>query len=207
MWLQESVPVVTLLRLENVGGFSYKFFSKLFYRVIRMAMPSQAPFEAIDVFLLDRKVVNNLNRLKEHNVCMNLLILWLGYESKEIYFKREERKFGTSGWTLSKKVKMFFDSLIAVSYLPIRFFSIAGLITISLSFIYGVFLIINRIFLDSSPIPGWTSIVLLILFIGGMLILGVGVLGEYLWRTLDEVRNRPSSLVLEVINIEEEKNK
>ena len=206
-WQNEKADVILLKRLENKGGFSYKLFSKLFYFIINKMSSLPDIFAPIDMFFLDRKVLNNLNRLNEHNICIHALILWLGYDAKEIYFKREERKFGTSGWTLSKKIKMFFDSLIAVSYLPIRFFSIAGLCIIFLSFIYGIFLTINRLFIDHNLIPGWTTIILLILFIGGMLILGIGILGEYLWRTLDEARNRPNSLVLETINVEEEKNK
>lgn len=122
------------------------------------------------------------------------LIYWLGHDQVQIPYVRQERKLGKSRWTLSKKIKLFIDSFVSFSYSPIRFMSFIGVITAILSFLYGVFVIVGTLsgFIE---LQGWTTIIALITFLLGIIMIMLGIIGEYLWRILDESRERPSYVI------------
>jgi len=121
----------------------------------------------------------------------------MGHDRAIIPYIRMKREHGKSRWTLSKKVKFFIDSFVAFSYTPIRFMTFTGLITAFLSFIYGLILIINYM-RGAIPVQGWTTILLTITFFSGLILVMLGIIGEYLWRILDESRKRPSYVIDEI---------
>ncbi|MEB3100936.1 hypothetical protein [Ferviditalea candida] len=112
-------------------------------------------------------------------------------------YVRQQRKLGKSKWTFSKKIKLFIDSFVNFSYAPIRFMSIIGFITAIFSFIYGLFVIFNALF-GKTDVQGWTTIIALITFLLGLIMVMLGIIGEYIWRILDETRNRPSYIIDEI---------
>jgi dolichol-phosphate mannosyltransferase len=122
------------------------------------------------------------------------LIVWLGFKQVELPYVKEERQFGTSKWTLSKKLNAFADAFVGFSYLPMRFMSLLGFAAAFCGFLYAVFVMIMR-FIVGDPIEGWASLMVVILIIGGLQMLMLGVLGEYLWRNLEESRKRPLFLI------------
>jgi len=132
------------------------------------------------------------------------LILWLGFDPLVIYYNRRarEKKYGQSMWTLAKKLKYFVDSFVAFSYVPVRAASLIGISLSVLGLLYAVFVIITRM-IRGIPVEGWTSLMVVLLIVSGAQMIMIGILGEYLWRNLDETRKRPRFIVERVIEGEE----
>ena len=147
-----------------------------------------------DMVLLDRTVIDALSRFGERNLSIFALISWIGFRQVSIPYEKQNRIHGRSGWTLQKKLKMAIDSITSFSFMPVRFFSTLGIFFALLGFLYAS-LITGRLLIYGSPVEGWASLMVAVLVIGGLQLLMLGVLGEYLWRTLDEARARPRFLL------------
>jgi dolichol-phosphate mannosyltransferase len=200
---EEGFRLVVAARENITGSVPERLLSRLFYATMNRIGSVQFPERGADVFLLDGRVIRDLVGLQERNISVIGLILWLGHRAKVIPYRREERLHGASGWTLAKRIKIFVDAVIAFSYAPFRLFSAAGLTVLAGSTVYLGVLVVNRLFFwDESGISGWTSLMFALLFLNGFLILGLGVLGEYVWRILDEVRRRPLYVVDHTVNLE-----
>jgi dolichol-phosphate mannosyltransferase len=200
---EEGYRLVVAARENITGGLAERAVSRLFYATMNRVASVQFPERGADAFLLDRRVVNDLLALRERNLSIFGLILWLGHRAKTISYRREDRLHGQSGWTFAKRVKVFLDAVIGFSYVPFRLFSVAGLAVLAASFLYVVVLVVNRLFLwDASGLSGWTSLMIALLVLNGFVILGVGILGEYVWRILDEVRERPLYLIERTLNVD-----
>ena len=128
-------------------------------------------------------------------------ILWTGFSRDLIYYSKKERKHGSSKWTLSKKIKYFIDSFLAFSYFPIRAISATGICIALFAFLFGLYAIIKKLFFGVD-VPGFTTIIVIILFTSGIQMIMLGVVGEYLWRNLEETRKRPIFVVDKLIGIE-----
>lgn len=190
--------VVMACRSDREESLSQKLFSNSYYFLMDRFALKGYPRGGFDFVLIDKQVVSELNRIKEKNTNIMSLIFWLGYSQNSVSYVRQKRKHGKSKWTLSKKVKLFVDSFVSFSYSPIRFMSVVGMITAAASFLYGIFVIINSI-IGYIPLQGWTTIVALITFLLGLIMVMLGIIGEYLWRILDESRKRPPYVIDEVI--------
>jgi dolichol-phosphate mannosyltransferase len=143
-------------------------------------------------------VVNDLNRIQEKNTNLMTLIYWLGYKPVMIPYVRRQRLKGKSRWTFAKKVKLFIDTFVAFSFFPIRMLSVLGLVVALGSFMYGAFVLFYWWFFGIE-VKGYVPIIVVLSFNSGLQMAMLGVLGEYLWRTLDEVRRRPP-FVIEAIH-------
>ncbi len=121
-------------------------------------------------------------------------MLWLGYSVTLIPYERQRRKFGRSQWGLAKKLKYFIDGFLTTSYISIRFISLFGFIFAAAGFLYALVVIYARMFL-STPFIGWAPLMIVVLLIGGLLMIMLGIIGEYVWRIYDESRKRPLYLV------------
>lgn len=190
--------VVLATRSDREESFSQKLFSNSYYFLMDRFALKGYPKGGFDFVLIDKQVVGELNRIKEKNTNIMSLIFWLGYSQNSVSYVRQKREHGKSRWTLSKKIKLFIDSFVSFSYSPIRFMSMIGMITAVLSFLYGVFVIINAMF-GYIPLQGWTTIIALITFLLGLIMVMLGMIGEYLWRILDESRKRPPYVIDETI--------
>ncbi len=200
-WKEESWPVVAAVRRQIVGSPLNRLFSKVFYLFVNAATSLRLPPSGADMFLVDRSVLDQLARMHERNTDVIGQIYWMGYPMKVMPYDREERAHGSSGFTFSKKVKLFVDFILAFSYLPVRIYSALGIIAAVLGAAYGLWLLADRV-LSGRAIRPWSPVMALILIVGGIVIFGQGILGEYLWRALDEARGRPPRLILETYNIE-----
>ena len=128
------------------------------------------------------------------NINLGLLAHSLGFSPTVIQYKRLARAHGKSRWTLGKKVKLLIDSLLGFSFLPIRLISLAGVVIAFLSMLYGV-VVIAGVLVGGREVPGFASLAALMAFLFGLVIVMLGILGEYLWRILDEINKRPESVV------------
>jgi dolichol-phosphate mannosyltransferase len=195
---RRGVKAVLAVRADRQDPFPQKWFSNLYYRLIRrFALPDYPP-GGFDFFLIDRQVVGDMNQIREKNTNLMSLIFWLGYRPVLLPYVRRRRERGTSRWTLSKKIKLFIDSFVAFSYVPIRFVSTVGLIFAATAFLYGGYVFLAWLLKDI-PVRGFAPIIIVLTFTAGLQITMLGVLGEYLWRTLDETRRRPGFVIDEVV--------
>lgn len=192
-----GTKVVLATRSDREESFSQKAFSNTYYFLLEKFALKNYPKGGFDFVLIDKQVVNEVLQIQEKNTNIMSLIYWLGHKQEYIPYVRQERKLGKSRWTLSKKIKLFIDSFVSFSYTPIRFMSVIGFLTALISILYGLFVIVSNIF-GIIELQGWTTIVALITFLLGIIMIMLGIIGEYLWRILDESRQRPSYIVDEV---------
>lgn len=197
----EGNEVVLAVRSDREESFIQKLTSNSYYALMKRFALKNMPTNGFDCFLIDRKVIKILTQMQEKNSTLMGQILWCGFNTSMIFYIRARRKDGVSRWTFSKKIKLFIDSFLAFSYFPIRLISITGMLVSFLSFIYAVLLVVDRVLNNTTP-AGWTTLTILILFLSGIQMLMIGVLGEYLWRNFDETRNRPAYLIDKMIGFE-----
>jgi glycosyltransferase involved in cell wall biosynthesis len=184
-----DIQVVWALRQSRSDPALIKLFSRIFY-FLAIRLVSQELPQGIGTFLVRRTAIDALNEFSERNLVIDGALSALGLVSISMTYERQERQSGHSDWTLSKKLKHFADFFVAHSYVPIRLMSYMGMAVATLGFLYAGLLIFNHFFF-SQQITGWTSIMVVVLVLGGLQMIMNGVIGEYVWRTLDEARGRP----------------
>ena len=190
-----GAQVVWAVRREREGEKKSKVgFSRVYYMIMRKIIGlKELPSTGADFFLIDRGVADAFRQFNEKNVSIMALITWMGFRQDSIYYDKKERQFGSSGWDLKKKLKLVVDSITAFTYLPIRLMSYLGFLVALMGMVYGGVIIVNA--LKGNPVQGWSSLMLVVLVIGGFQMIMMGILGEYLWRSLDESRRRPPYLI------------
>jgi len=191
-WKQGSEIVVSYRRTHRTSS-SKKITSRIFYKLL---LPT-APPGGFDFVLLDRKPLNVLNSLKERNRFYQYDILWAGFKVKFIPYHKQKRATGKSQYNFFKRFGNFYSAFLNVSYLPLRLLSLIGTIVSLAGFVYAID-IVYAYYVHHTPFPGWAPIMILILIIGGLIMLMVGIIGEYIWRILDEVKGRPNYVIDEI---------
>ncbi len=188
---RKGTQIVWAARAQRRGEkASTLAFSHAYHWLLRNAAGlKNMPKTGTDFFLMDRQVVDAFCQFDERNISIFGLITWMGFEQKVISYEKQTRLHGASGWTLGKKVKLAVDSMVSFSNLPLRVMSVLGITTALAGFLYALLVIYNA--LAGTPVEGWASLIVVVLVIGGVQMLMLGVLGEYVWRALDESRNRP----------------
>lgn len=192
---QQGAQVVWAVRARREGeSLSRLGLARLYYALMRRtgALKDLPPTGA-DFFLIDRRVIDAFNQFQESHVSIFALINWMGFRQTTISYSKQARIHGRSGWNVEKKLKLVIDSITSFTYMPLRLMVYIGFIVALLGFLYAGFIITNALY--GSPIQGWPSLMVVILVIGGIQMLMMGLLGEYLWRALDESRRRPRYLI------------
>lgn len=191
-WKEHS-EIVICYRIDREDSAVARLSSSIFYRFMKIANP-KIPKGGFDFVLLDRKAIDVFAGIDERNRFFQGDILWMGFNIKFIPYKRLKRTIGKSQWSFSKKLKYFIDGSLNTSYLPIRFMSVAGISIALLGFVYAMVVVYLRL-MNDVPFKGYAPILILLLVIGGMIMIMLGIIGEYLWRIYDETRKRPVYLV------------
>jgi polyisoprenyl-phosphate glycosyltransferase len=183
--------VVWAVREERVGvSKADLFMANTFYRLLNLLGEVNLPPRGSDFALLDRKVMDALLKSAGSNPSIGGEIARLGFSSAQITYTKEKRAAGSSKWTLKRKLKAFADAFVSFSYAPLRAMSFLGMIFSLLGFAYAVLVIFVRL-MTRTPVQGWASLIVVVLVLGGVQMMMLGVLGEYLWRTLEAARQRP----------------
>lgn len=192
---RRGAHVVWAVRTHREGErTSTLLFSRLYYFLMRRTHAlKDLPPTGADFFVVDRRVIDAVRRFRESHVSVFALITWMGFRRASIGYEKQARLHGRSGWTLQKKIKLFVDSVTAFTHFPIRVMSYLGFGTAFIGFLYAGFVMVNA--WSGSPVPGWSSLMVVVLVLGGLQMGMLGVLGEYLWRALDEARGRPRYLI------------
>lgn len=170
------------------------FFANMYYAIVRKTITKNMPQGGCDCYLLDRQVIQVLQDLNEKNSSLTLQVLWAGFQTDHVYFHRRDREVGESRWTFAKKFKLVLDSMMSFSYFPIRLMSVVGVIFDALAVIMFIYVLIEK-FTVGTPIAGWTSLMCVVLLSSGLILLTLGILGEYIWRALDAARTRPPFII------------
>lgn len=168
-------------------------FSRIAYGVARRANP-RIPVGGFDYLLLSRRAAKLLGSFNGRHRFFQGDVLWLGLPTTFIPYARERRKHGKSGWTFAKKFKYFTDLILDSSYLPIRLMSSLGFLTASAGLLYALVIVVAW-FQGQTPFAGWAPIMVTLLIVGGLIMMMLGIIGEYLWRIYDDVKERPLYIV------------
>jgi glycosyltransferase involved in cell wall biosynthesis len=193
---QAGHDVVWAGRSHREGeSFSRLFFSGLYYRLMSICGLPEMPEKGADVVLVDRKVIDAYNAIPEKHTSILGMILWMGFRQTSIEYIKQARRSGRSKWTLAKKVKLAIDSIVSFSYLPIRVMTIFGFFMASAGMVYATIVVIGRLLGWVSAGTGFAALMTVVLVGQGAILLMLGILGEYLWRTFDESRGRPRYIV------------
>lgn len=185
--------IVICHRIDREDGFIANNTSRVFYKLMKYANPKM-PDGGFDFVLLGRQALDAFNQINERNRFFQGDVLWLGFSTAFIPYQRLKRTIGKSQWTLTKKLKYFIDGLLNTSYIPIRLMSLLGICFSFIGFIYALVIVYNRL-INNTPFVGWAPLMITILIVGGLIMLMLGIIGEYVWRTYDETRKRPLYII------------
>jgi len=196
---EEGIEIVYGVR-ESAEGISIfkKLTSKIFYRTLQKIIDIKIPLDTGDFRLIDRKVVNSLKEIRERSRFVRGLTSWVGFKQEGILFKREKRFAGHTKYSLRKMLKLAIDATFSFSNFPLKIAGYFGFIIAGLSFLYLIYVIILKLF-TNTLIQGWTSLIAAILFLGGIQLICLGIIGEYIGRIGEEVKHRPLYIIKEII--------
>lgn len=199
MW-QNGAKVVISHRLSRSDGFWNDLGSKLYYQIMNTFSTVQFPKGGTDGYLIDREIIDLINGLQgKRNTTPVIEILHLGFDPIWLGYERPKTKSGSSRWTFKKKWKLAMDTFFSGSNMPLRMITVLGFVVFLLSLIIIVAIVFSKLFSDNTlfglPIRGWSTLVVLVAFFNGMLMLSLGIVAEYLWRMYEEVKGRPPFII------------
>jgi len=195
--LREGNEVVYAKRRSRQGeGAMKKFTAKLFYRILRNVTAINIPVDTGDFRIIDRKIVDVLKNMPEQQKFLRGQISWIGFNQTYVEYDRDERYAGKTGYTYKKMARLALDGITSFSNFPLKFATIAGFVVSGISFFMILYALYSR-FISKDYEPGWTSLMLAVLFIGGIQLIGIGIIGEYISRMSANIRNRPLYIIQE----------
>jgi dolichol-phosphate mannosyltransferase len=198
-WDQGAKKIVLGTRTHREDPPLARWASRVFYRLMRRYAIPNMPEGGFDYFLIDRRVINIMNGLEEKNTFMQGQVLWTGFKPEIIGYTRRKREIGRSRWTVSRKIKYFVDGFVTYTVAPIRLITAVGLVVSILSFGYATLIFFLKLFWQV-PVKGWAPIMISMLFLSGVQLFMLGIIGEYLWRNYYETRQLPNFVVDEIIS-------
>jgi dolichol-phosphate mannosyltransferase len=193
-YFEESYEVVVCARADRDESFYRKATSWAFYALMRRLSFPQMPEGGFDLVLLGRRALEAFLRNRDANLFLQGHLLWMGFRTKFLHYHRLQRTAGKSRWTFAKKLTYLIDGVMGYSYFPLRFISFVGVMVSSVGFLYAMVVLLVWL-IHGNPVKGWTPLVILVLVLGGTQMLMLGIIGEYLWRTLSQVRNRDPYII------------
>jgi polyisoprenyl-phosphate glycosyltransferase len=194
-WHQEAADVVYGRRASRAGESpAKKLVSRVFYRVINRLSSRLVPVDASDFCILSRRAVDALARVRERHRFMKGLFGWIGYRQVPMLYEPDPRFAGVSKWNYWKLWNFSIEGITSFSIEPLKFATYVGLFVAVLAILYGSYMVVETI-IFGNPVPGFPSLLVATLFLGGLQLIFLGVIGEYLGRTFDEVKQRPLYLV------------
>jgi len=201
---QEGYDVVYGIREKRKVSIYRRVAFRFFYRLLNRLSAIDMPYDSGDFCLMKRPIVNALNAMPETNRYIRGLRTWLGLKQVGIEYERGKRPTGHSGYRLLNYIKLAMDGILSFSYKPLTYVSIIGFIVASASFLAGMRLVVLKLIGETIIIAGWASIMVAVLFIGGIQLISIGILGQYIARIYDEVKRRPKFIIKRTIGLEKD---
>ena len=190
----EGYHLVAGIRNTRNDGFISDLFSKVFYLIMKKLVFKDYPRTHFDYLLISKKMRDIMLALDDKNPFWQGQMIWSGLSRKFIPYERCKRIYGKSKYTFSKRVKYFIDGIFGFSFTPIRLITVFGIIISMISFIYAVYILIEKLFFGNH-VEGWSTIVVLVLLFSGIQCLFLGIIGEYLWRTFSQLQKKPLYII------------
>jgi dolichol-phosphate mannosyltransferase len=187
--------IVICHRADRADSLFARLFSRLAYGALRISLP-QIPPGGFDYVLIDCRAMQAFNAIDVRHRFFQGDLLWTGYRTSFIPYVRLKRMIGRSQYNFGKKLTNFLDAILDASELPIRFISLAGVVTSFLGVLYSISIVFAW-FRGETPFSGWAPLMIVVLLVGGLIMVMLGVIGEYVWRINEEVRKRPNYVVRE----------
>lgn len=201
--IKENANVVYGVRKERKGEtFFKKFTAYLFYKIINSLSDVPLPINTGDFRLVDKKVLENYKQLKERNKYIRGLISWMGFKQIPYYYVREPRFAGKTKYPLSKMIKFATTALLYFTKKPLKLATTIGFFSIFLGIFLTIYVFVSLFFRPQLTVSGWASTIIIIIFFGGVQLLTIGVIGEYIGSIFDEVKNRPLYIIDKKYNLE-----
>jgi dolichol-phosphate mannosyltransferase len=192
---QEGFEVVYARRSSRKGeGLFKKFSARRFYRLLQKLTSVNIPVDTGDYRIVDRKVIQYLRQMTEQNKFLRGQIAWLGFKQTEVLFEREKRKHGKSGYPFNKMLRFALDGITGFSDAPLRLVTKLGFTISFISFLIIIYAVYSHFILERT-ITGWTSLIISSMFIGGVQLISIGIIGEYISRINRNVQNRPLYII------------
>jgi dolichol-phosphate mannosyltransferase len=198
---REGYDVVYAVRRTRKGESAFKLISaRFFYRTIQRVTHVAIPVDTGDFRLMSRRVVDALKRSHERHRFLRGMVSWVGFNQTGVYYDRDERHSGETKYPLTKMMRFAIDGITSFSDVPLRFVSYFGFLSSAVAFVYALVVIGYKLFSLNPPgyTRGWASTIVAVLFLGGVQLIGLGILGEYIGRIYDEVKGRPLYLVSDI---------
>jgi len=200
-WL-EGFQIVYAVREKREGESFFKLFTaKMFYRVLKKITNVDIPLDTGDFRLIDRKVLDVLKNMPEKHRFIRGMVAWSGFKSCPVFYHRDKRFAGKTKFTLGKMITFSIHGITSFSTYPLKLASSLGLLVSISGFFYLLYVIYLALFTDRT-VEGWASMMVVILFLGGVQLLSLGIIGEYIGRINEEVKKRPNYIISELINFE-----
>jgi polyisoprenyl-phosphate glycosyltransferase len=200
---REGYQVVYGVRNKRKGESLFKLITAaMFYRVLRITTPVDIPVDTGDFRLMDRKVVEQLKQMRERSRFVRGMVSWIGFKQGKVEYTRENRLKGETKYPFKKMLKFAIDGILSFSQMPLKFSSAFGFLCSLISFLFIIYGFLGKYLYPETTIPGWTSIFVASLFLGGVQLMSIGILGEYIGRMYDEIKGRPLYITEEEINFQ-----
>jgi len=196
---KDGFDIVYAVRQNRKENFMMRFFYKSFYRILRYLAYIEMPLDSGDFSLMSRRVVDTINKLPERTRFIRGLRVWTGFSKTPIYYDRDARAAGEPKFSFSKLIKLAFSGIMSFSTRPLRLSSYLGMIIAFLAFTIGLVLAILRLTMAFN-VSGWTSLILVVFFLGGIQLLILGVIGEYIGLIYTEAQGRPTYVVKDEVD-------
>lgn len=202
----EGYDVVFCTRGKRKDNMGKKLGSRLFYWVFNLLSDYKSDSASANYGIYSRKVIRSFREFHEQNRTFPFFIRWMGFKTTSIEVDHSKRKEGKSSYTISRLISLGMNSIVSQSNKPLRIFTKFGFILAGISFFYGFWLIVNYL-IYGVPVPGWTSVMVSLYLIGGLLFANLGILGVYIGKVFDETKKRPLYLIDEKVNLEHDTRK
>lgn len=197
-YIQQGYDVVYAVREKRKENLIKKLAYSSFYRFLKKISYIDFPLDSGDFSMISRRVVDHMNNMPEESRFLRGMRSWIGFKQIGVPYERQEREAGQSKYTFKKLLSLALNGIFNFSEYPIKFVANMGIFTISISIIYFIITLIKRYFFGTVP-EGFTALVFLITFFGGMQLVAIGIIGEYVLRIFFQVKNRPLFIVKEVV--------
>ncbi len=202
---EEGYKIVYARRVTRKGERKFKLWSaSIFYWVLKKLTDIKIPLNTGDFRLIDKRVVRELRKIKEKNRFVRGLSSWVGFQQVGIEYEREKRFAGKTKYPLKKMISFALDGILSFSQKPLKIALNIGFISILLGIVMIIYVFIGKIFFPAITMPGWASILIAVVFFGGVQLFTIGIIGEYIGRIYDETKNRPLYIIEDEVNFEKE---
>jgi polyisoprenyl-phosphate glycosyltransferase len=205
--IKEGYDVVYGIRTKRKRSFIHKYLYNSFYRILNRLVDYKMPHDAGDFCVMTSRIVDILNDLPERNMYLRGLRAWSGFKQTGIEYERGARFANGSGYNFRKYLSLAADATVSFSYMPLRLVTLSGFLLALAAFAYIGLVLVKKFMGLIADVQGWTTLIVVILFFAGMQMISIGILGEYIARIYDEVKQRPKYIVKKSVGLNDTEGK